>query len=410
MFRVGLRPWFMWFFVLCFFAYQFVMRLYPGLVMQDIMQKFQVDATAFGFFSSMYYFGYAGMQIPMAILLDRFGPRRVVTFFALLCSVATLSFVYTDSWPLVLVARFLIGVGSAVGFLGTSKVISLYFPQNRYAQMVGLSFTFGLMGALYGGSPTSLLVDKFGWEWVGFAIFGVGCAIAVGVLILVRDKKPTKVEASTSVLTTLKTILTSPRILVMALANLLMVGSLEGFADVWGVTYLMKSYGFDKATAASATSFIFVGMLFGGPILATVSERLKAYYQVTAACGFLTAAIFVAMLASNGSLSYPTLCALMFCTGVLCCYQVLVFAVGSQLVSVAMMGVTIAFLNSINMFGGSFFHLVIGSLLDWFWTGGQDEGLRVYTAANYTAALFAIPAAALVGAVLFLLVKPKRVT
>lgn len=396
----------MWFFVVSFFAYQFIMRLYPGLAMHNIMDKFHVDATSFGVMSSMYYVGYAGMQIPMAILLDRFGPRIVVAFFAVVCSLATLLFVETNSWNVVLFSRFLIGLGSAVGFLGVSKVISLVFPQSRYAQMVGLSFTFGLMGALYGGMPTSNMIDAFGWEHVGITIFVVGCAIALAIFLVVKVPVSTSEEERPPIFSSLKGLLKNRQLLGLAVGNLLMVGVLEGFADVWGISYFMKAYGFEKATAASATSFIFVGMLFGGPILAFIAERTKAFRIVTAASGFLIAALFSLVLMS-ATLPYLALCAIMFAIGILCCYQVLVFAIGTSLVPVAMTGITVAFLNSINMFGGSFFHLVIGSLLDFFWGGELSSGLREYSVSSYTCALMAIPIAAIIGACLMLVAKKR---
>jgi sugar phosphate permease len=274
--------------------------------------------------------------------------------------------------------------------------------------MVGLSFTLGLLGALHGGRPTSLLVDAFGFQTVGVTIFLVGCAISLAIYLFVRDFIPEKEQQRTPILQQLKTILTMPRLLIMAIANLLMVGPLEGFADVWGVTYLMRTYNFDKATAAQVTSFIFVGMLFGGPLLAAVAERLKAYYSVAATCGFLMAAFFIVLLMFPHSISHNMLCVLMLCTGALCCYQVLLFAIGSQMVSFALMGVTVAFLNCINMFGGSFFHLVIGFLLDVFWTGTTQGGLRIYSAANFAVALMAIPSACVLGAFLVLFVRPRK--
>lgn len=409
--RSNLRPWTMWACVVLFFAYQFIMRLFPGLVMHDLSTKFAIDATAFGFLSSMYYFGYAGMQIPMALLLDRYSPKFVVAGFAALCSVATLVFVYTDHWFLLLASRFLIGVGSAVGFLGTSKIISQWFPKNRYAQMVGLSFTFGLMGALYGARPTSQLIAALGWERVGLVIGGAGLLIALFIFMVVA--RPTQQAADQEpenlpVLKSLASIVTKPQLVVMAVANLLMVGSLEGFADVWGVSYLMKTFEFDKSTAASLTSFIFVGMLFGGPLLAMVAQKLEDDYLVTAGAGWLMGLMFFGLILFPHLFSYASIAVLMFLTGILCCYQVLVFSAGSQLVTAQVMGVTVAFLNCINMFGGSFFHMVIGSLLDLVWTGGMENNLRLYTSTEYAQALLAIPVASCVGAAVFLAIRPRK--
>lgn len=122
------HPWVMWFFAVLFFSYQFIMRVFLGLCAPEIMHKFQIDASDFGFLASMYYYGYAGMQIPIAILLDRFGPRVIISICCLVCSIAIFLFYWTETWYVALFARFLIGAGSAAGFLGASKIITLWFP------------------------------------------------------------------------------------------------------------------------------------------------------------------------------------------------------------------------------------------------------------------------------------------
>ncbi len=394
------QAWTMWALALSFFAYQFIMRLFPGLVMSDVMIKHQVDATAFGVLSSMYYFGYAGMQIPVAVLLDRFGPRVIISLCAVLCSAATLLFVWAESWYVLLASRFLIGVGSAAGFLGTSKVISMVFSEKQYPKMVGLTFSFGLMGAIYGGKPVGLLVNQHGWEKVGLLIAIVGFFCSTLVWFFVRPNKTDSRNDKTSVLSSLQAILKNPYIVILALSNLLMVGSLDGFADVWGVPFFMKMFAFQKADAALVVSFVFFGMLFGGPLLVSLSNFLSNYYLVTAMCGLMMTLLFCLLLGNYAPFSYAALCALMFVVGIFCCYQVLVFEIGSRLVAAEDRGVTVAFLNSVNMFGGSFFHLLIGSLLDVRWQGETLGGAKVYASTDYTWALSAIPICAMIGAVL----------
>jgi MFS family permease len=401
-------PWGIWFVSVLFFAYQFILRLTPGLIMSDIMQKFQVDATAFGFLSSMYYFGYSGMQIPVAMLLDRWGPRLVISVCAFVCCLATLAFVYANHWAFILLGRFLIGAGSAAGFLGVSKVISLWFPLNRYAKMIGYTFTLGLLGALYGGKPIAYLIEQWGWEKVLVFVSLLGFLIAFFVVLWVKQPPLSSLKKEEGyTLSNLKALLKNPVLIIIAFSNLLMVGSLEGFADVWGVTYLMKVYHLEKTEAAFTTSLIFVGMLFGGPLLAWVAEKLKAYYEVTAACGFVMALIFAVMLSFSGQLSSVVLAGMMFLTGILCCYQVLVFALGTHLVPAVLAGVTVAFLNCINMLGGSFFHGIIGYLMDLFWSGQFENNIKFYDATAYTKALWAIPVASLVGTMLLLAVSRK---
>jgi MFS family permease len=176
-----------------------------------------------------------------------------------------------------------------------------------------------------------------------------------------------------------------------------MVGALEGFADVWSISYLMKAYSFDKTDAAFLTSFIFVGMLFGGPLLAICAKRL-GNYKVLIACGLFLSIAFMVLL-SQVLTSWWMLVALFFVIGVLCCYQVIVFAAGSRLVATELLGMTVAFLNCINMLGGSFFHTLIGTLIDYFWTGAVDTyGIKIYSLQTFQYALLIIPICACLGA------------
>ncbi len=398
-------PWLMWALPLSFFAYQFILRLWPGLMMHQIMEQFSIDATAFGMLAAFYYYGYAGMQIPVAILLDKFTPRYVVFAFALLCGVATLIFTYTTHFYLALLARFLVGAGSAVGFLAVSKVVSEWFPKAQYARMIGLSFSFGLMGAIYGGKPVSALIEAHSWHQVALSLAAVSMAIGLTAYLVLRspENAPHGQEEEQYHLGNFKAILTSPLIWFLAISNLLMVGALEGFADVWGVQYLVNAYGLEKGDAAGLISFVFIGMLFGGPFLALLSKKF-GNYPVIAGCGFGMALAFAGLLLGQGH--HPWMLTLLFfLVGVMCCYQVIVFAAGANLVAAANLGVTVAFLNCINMLGGSFFHSIIGRAMDLFWSGAvAADGVRIYELQAYKSALAIVPIAAVIGAVMVILV------
>jgi sugar phosphate permease len=401
-------PWLMWFFPLAFFGFQFILRLFPGLVMPEFLAKFNISATDFGVFASLYYLGYAGMQIPMALLLDKYGPRNVISLSAMLCAVAVWLLLYFDSWPIALLSRFLIGVGSVVGFLGTSKVISQWFIKERYAKLVGLTFSFGLLGALYGGRPVSMMIASLGWEKVLGLLGVVAFLLGLFNFSFVRNKVEQQ-EKPLPVFNSIKKLISHRSLLILAFANFLMVGALEGFADVWGVPFLMVARNLSKVDAASITSCIFVGMLFGGPILAYFSEKFKAHYLVTMISGLLMSALMACVLFFNQELSQSALMLIMFGIGLLCCYQVIVFAIGAEIVPVQLMSITIAFLNCINMLGGSFFHSAIGNLMDFFEQGTVVEGVKTYSLDSYVYTLALIPIASLIGAGLVWVSKRKSI-
>ncbi|MBY0533424.1 MAG: MFS transporter [Rickettsiaceae bacterium] len=398
-------PFFMWLWPLLFFAYQFILRLWPGLMMHQIMDQFSIDASHFGLLAAFYYYGYSIMQIPVAILLDRFSARSIIFIFAVLCGLATLTFTYTSNFYLALLSRFLIGVGSAVGFLGVSKVLSEWFPKAQYARMVGFSFTFGLTGAIYGGKPVSILIETYSWKTVALTLAIVSITLGFATYFALCSPQNIKksIPEEKFKIANFKAILASPSIWFLAFSNLLMVGSLEGFADVWGVPYLMTAYGINKGDAAGLISFIFFGMLFGGPLLALCSKRF-GNYSVIGMCGFIMTLTFVLLLQSKTYNPLMLTC-LFFVLGIMCCYQVIVFSAGSSLVEPKNLGVTIAFLNCINMLGGSFFHTVIGKIMDVFWVGSlNDSGLRIYDIHAYKYSLSVVPICACLGSIIVVMV------
>ncbi len=395
--RFLLLPYFMWLFPVLFFTYQFILRLWPGLMMQPLMAQFSIDATGFGVLAAFYYYGYAGMQIPVAILLDKFGPKIMTAVLAIFCGLAMLLFSYTNNFYLALLSRFLIGACSAVGFLAVSKVISLWFKPEQYAGMIGFSFSVGLLGAIYGGKPVSLLIAAYGWHSVAFGLSLIAILIGFFSFLVLRspqDKNPLKSKQKID----FRHLLSSKTLWLLAISNLLMVGSLEGFADVWGIPYLMTAYQLPKSEAALLVSSIFFGMIFGGPLLALLAKKM-GNYKVIALSGVAIAIIFTLLLA-NIVQQWWLLSALLFLVGILCCYQVLVFAAGSSLVAPEFLGITVAFLNCINMLGGSFFHTLIGKLMDWFWTGQFSGDIKSYDIDTFKYALSVIPVSALIGAII----------
>lgn len=391
------KAYFMWLFPLLFFAYQFILRLWPGLMMQPLMAQFSIDAGSFGLLAASYYYGYAGMQIPIALLLQKFGARIIIAVFAILCGLAMFLFSSTNNFYVALLSRFLIGAGSAVGFLGISQVVSEWFRSDQYANMVGLSFSFGLLGAVYGGKPLSLLLSHYDSHVVALVLSLFSLFIAGAVILVVRQ--PTainKSEKNSLKWADLTRLLSSKYVWILAVANLLMVGALEGFADVWGVSYLMSAYSFNKADAALLCSFIYVGMLFGGPLLALFAKRF-GNYKVLRACGLSLGLVFC-FLFSNSVNNWFLLGGLFFLIGILCCYQVIVFAAGSSLVAPSLLGICIAFLNCINMLGGSFFHTLIGKMMEYFWMGTVDaQGAKIYSLHTFQCALSLIPVCAVLG-------------
>jgi predicted MFS family arabinose efflux permease len=408
-------PLLIWTATTIFFAFQFILRLSVGILREDIIQKFAIDTAAFGTLAGYYYLGYAGMQIPFGILLDKYN-FRLITFLAIvITSLGTLTFVFAESWNIVLFGRFLIGAGSAAGFLSVAKVIKLFFKEKYHAFMIGFAFTLGLAGAVFGGTPMRIIFNDFGYNATFIGLAAIGIVIAF-VIMLINDKKIERTENNPNTHPNLKQILLllkNPVVLVTGIAGGLMVGPLEGFADVWAMPFFEHIHNLDRNDAIFISSLVFFGMCLGGPILAYLASAAKSNVIIIALTGILTVAIFIYLLLVH-DIDITILKGIMFFLGILCCYQVLIFAFVSDIVDRSCAGIAIAIINCLNMSFGHFFHHFISQNIQNNWDGTHTElGIPVYNFDSYLYGISIIPIGSLIGTLVFVYMAfikiPKKV-
>ncbi len=361
-----LIAWMVWIIASIFYSYQYVLRVMPNIMMQDILQQFNIDAATFGQFSGVYYLGYSLMHLPIGIALDRFGPKKVMPFCILLTSVGLLPILFTDFWVYPILGRALIGIGSSAAILGIFKIIRLTFSEEKFTRMLSFSVTIGLIGAIYGGGPVNYLSAHLGYKTV-VAIFAcVGLGLALITYWIVPNLKSNE---SISILSDIKEVFSSKKVLAICFLSGLMVGPLEGFADVWGAEFLKQTYGYDKTLAASLTSAIFLGMCFGAPIISFIAEKTRSYLGTIMGAGLVMALCFIILL--FGKIEATGLSVMFVIVGVCSAYQIIAIYKASTYVHIRVAGLTTAVANMIIMIFGYFFHAVIGWLVNLL--GGTDN-------------------------------------
>ncbi len=379
-----------------FFAFQFILRLSAGILREDIIQKFSVDAASFGTLAGYYYLGYSGAQIPLGIMLDRLSFRFVTSIAIATAGIGTLTFVTTDNWNLLLFGRFLIGAGSGVAFLSVAKITTTYFEEKYHSLLLGFSFTFGLIGAVFGATPMQLLFDQFGYNDT-FNMLALIAFLLAGAMLLFGKIDDTQTSNTNNIFSSVIKLLLNPKILLIGISGGLMVGSLEGFADVWAIPFFSQIFAMSKNESRTITSFVYIGMCCGGPLLALSASFLRSANFMIFLTGTFTIVVFL-ILFYLSPLSLTSSAILMFFLGILCCYQVLVFTVVSSQVKASDAGLAIAVTNCINMSFGHFFHSVIGNALQNNWNGAVNEaGSALYTADNFIYALAIIPICCFIG-------------
>lgn len=355
------RPliWSVWIIASVFYAYQYILRVMPNIMLENIMQQFNIDAATFGQFSGVYYIGYSLMHLPIGIMLDRFGPRKVMTGCTLLTVVGLLPLIFAHHWMYPIMGRFLIGMGSSAAILGVFKIVRMLFSENRFPRMLSFSVTIGFIGAIYGGGPVSYMCEAWGHQAVIQLFVWMGVALAAITYWIVPDVKN---ASQNTMISDIKEVLSNSRVIWSCIFAGLMVGPLEGFADVWGTAFLKRVYGFESTAAASLPSMIFIGMCFGAPVLTLIGEKIGGYLSTIIGAGIAMTVSFFLLLALQLS---PGIISLSFVVvGICCAYQILAIYKASTYVREEVVGLTTAIANMIIMIFGYAFHSIIGIIVN----------------------------------------------
>lgn len=353
-----MMAWSTWVVASIFYAYQYVLRVMPNVMLNDIMHHFQIDAALFGQFSGIYYIGYAALHLPIGIMLDRFGPKIVMPICVLLTSIGLIPLTVNTDWSFALGGRALIGIGSSAAILGLFKIIRMTFDSKQFARMLSFSVMIGLIGAIYGGKPVYQMCQHLTAQGVVKIFIAISIFLSIAMYFIIP---PVKETPRKSIMGDFKTILKQPRILSICMFAGLFVGPLEGFADVWGSEFLKQVYGFSPDVASYLPSMIFIGMCFGSPVLTFIAEKSKSTLSVIIISGVIMMIIFTALV--FGLLTLTTIPIGFVFVGICCAYQILAIYLASTYVLERMSGMTTAIANMIIMSFGYAFHTGIGLII-----------------------------------------------
>lgn len=355
-----------------FYLYEYFLRVAPSVMLADLQLSYSISLNAVGILSAAYYYSYSPLQLPVGIIIDKFGPRRVLTTACLLCAIGTYMFANGESYWLAYIGRFLVGAGSAFAFVGVLKIATVWLDPKYFALVAGLCTALGMIGAITGQAIMSQLVQSTGWQNAMYYSVVLGIILTVIIWIFIRDEPAENAEKylypqrpEPPLITSLIQISTNKLIWVAGCVGFLTFMPISVFAEFWGYSFF-TSCGFSNNASSLANSLLFIGFGVGGPIWGIISDLIKSR-KVPIFIGTTLAAIFMwaALTLTPGAQNSPLVVyGLMFLVGLMASAQVLVFAVGNDESEPNLRGTTLAFINMITMLGGGFVQPMIGIIAD----------------------------------------------
>jgi nitrate/nitrite transporter NarK len=411
--RIDLFPWLVCGLGALFYCYEYFLRILPSVMTEDLLKMFNIGGVAFGNLVACYYYAYTLIQLPVGMMMDRFGPRKLLSIACLICAIGTYLFAH-HYLTIAQIGRFLVGFGSAFAFVGMLKLASMYFPPSRFAFVAGLATSLGMIGAMVGDIVLSKLVFAVGCNVTLYIAATAGVLLTVCLWYVIPELKTVKTVDETVPLLSYKEffqavlkLCRNPQMWLVGVIGILIYLSLSAFAEVWGIPYLIRTYGLSNSAAAVNISFIFLGWAIGSPLVGWISDKIGNRRRPIITGALLGAVLFTLLIyfpfISNHFLGF-----LLFSFGLCSSAQIIVFPIARELNVQGLAGTAIAVTNLLVMLGGAISEPLIGKALDVL-TGTHVKGnLMAFSLESFQHALTIVPVALVVAAVLAVFVKETR--
>ena len=413
----GKRAWITVMLGALFYMYQFSVRVSPNAMQDNIILAFSIDAAVFGLIVGCYYIAYSGIQIPLGLLMDRFGPRRFMSGASVLCGLACFLFAFTRNPYIAGMARFMMGLGAACGFLGTLKLGILWIPQQHIAKVIALTMVMGTSGALLGGAPLEMLINKIGWDQAFNFLGIIGLLISLIIYIGVRDT-PEKEDiiyekkSHEKPFVGLKKVLFLPQAWIISTVGMMMYVPLTLFGDAWSKEFMMRIYSLnEKEALLCSSSMLFLGSAVGSPIFTLFSDYMLSR-KIPMIIGAVCALIVHSLICFITGLPLYVMAILFFLAGFFYTSKCLCFASICEIIpDRSIGGVAIGFTNMIVMQTGVLFHPIFGFLLNYSWNGETilnnktQTMVPLYMEDDYRFAFSIIPICIIIAIFLIIMIK-----
>jgi sugar phosphate permease len=356
-------------------------RTAPGLITDQIMVDFQVTATTIGLLTSIQFFVYTGLQIPMGIMADRFGPNFFLICGALLTGLGTILYSLGTHQVILFIARVLTGTGDATIWVNMVLILGQWFNAKEFTKLIGVTAMMGSLGFLVATVPFSLFIDFLGWRGAFFSV-GLLLCLCSFLLYFVLLKKPKqtlfikKEKGREKTWALVCRIFSSRQAWALFLCHFGIVGTYVGFISSWGVPYGMNVYGMTRSDASQLIMIGLIGALIGAPLAGWISSKLdmiKRPYFVVHVILLLTWSIF---LLFKGNPPFLLLITLFFIIGLAYGANALTFAAVRQSFPIKEAGIVSGFANTGGFLSAVLLPSIFGAVLDYFQlsTGSIDKG------------------------------------
>jgi sugar phosphate permease len=360
------------------FAYFLIVsqRTAPGLITDQLMKDFHVSASTIGLLSSIQFLAYAGLQIPVGLLSDRYGPNRFLIMGTLLNGLGCLIFSFAPNEYLLIFSRLLVGIGDATIFVNFVIILSQWFKVKEFVGLLGVVSLVASFGSLSATVPFSYWISITGWR-TPFLTIGIILVLTSYLLYFVLVAKPKQLfhndvsklkkdssEDRKSVWTILRRIFSTRQAWATFLCHFGVVGTYVGFIGSWGVPYGIHVFELSRSEASQLIMYGLFGAMIGGPLISWITSRLDSIKRVYTLIHFVVFLSWIGLFLSGVKPPFMLIVGLLLIIGFGNGASSLTFAVVRKSFPMEEVGVAAGFANMGGFLSAVLLPSVFGSVLD----------------------------------------------
>jgi MFS family permease len=297
------RLWVVWSVGLAAYLVGVMHRTSFGVAGLDAAARFHAGPAALAGFVVLQLLVYASLQIPVGVLLDRYGARRLIVVGALTMAAGQLVLAVATDLPLAILARVLVGAGDALTFISVLSVVTSWFPPRRVPMMTQLTGLIGQLGQVLSAVPLAAVLHGPGWTPAFVSAAALGVAVGLAAFAVVRDRPPgapapPPAQSPRAVIQGLLCSWREPGTRLGFWTHMGTQFSGQVFALMWGVPYLVAGQGFSTGAASAMLTLLVVAGIVAGPLFGEFTARhpfRRSWLVLTVIV--LTVAVWTAVLA-----------------------------------------------------------------------------------------------------------------
>jgi MFS family permease len=354
--------------ILIYMVSQFL-RGSVAVIAPDLARTIGLTASDLGLLSSVFFFVFAAVQLPLGVALDRFGPRLVLVVCIAIAVLGTLLFASATSASGLIFARALMGLGCSSAFMASLAVYARRFPPERFATLTGLHYGLGSIGSLLATAPLAWAAATIGWRTSFVVVAGVTVLIGIAVALVVTEASTARgrerTESFGMAFAGILTVLRIPSVGPLFLMNLAGYSSFALFVGLWGGPYLSHVFGLGLKERGDLLLIPALAQITGAFLWGPMDRALGGY-RVPVLVAAVGTVLCLAVIAVFGRLPLPALIVWMTLFGVTSAFTPLLIGHGRALFPPHLIGRGLTLLN-VGSIGGVFLaQAVSGLVIDLF--------------------------------------------